>query len=48
MKKPSNSLKKEDFFTNLKNNCPDDERREQTKEITKIFDIKNGEELTQL
>ena len=46
--KPVHNLKKEDFFSNLKNKCPDDEEIEQTKEIIKIFDIKNGEELTEI
>ena len=30
---------KEDFFSNLKNKCPDDEEIERTKEIIKIFNI---------
>ena len=46
--KPVNNLKKEDFFSKLKNKCPDDEEIERTKEITKIFNIKNGEELTEI
>ena len=46
-KKPDN-LKKEDFFSKLKNDYPDDEEIERTKEIIKLFDIKNGEELTKL
>ena len=41
-------MKREDFFSKLKNNCPDDEEIERTKEIIKIFDIKNGEELTEI
>ena len=32
----------------MKNKCPDDEEIERTKEIIKIFDIKNGEELTEI
>ena len=44
--KPVGNLKKEDFFSKLKNKCPDDKEIERTKEIIKIFDIKNGEELT--
>ena len=32
----------------MKNKCPDDEEIERTKEFIKIFDNKNGEELTQL
>ena len=46
--KPVDNLKKEDFFSKLKNNCPDDEEIERTKEIIEIFDIKNGEELTEI
>ena len=45
--KPVNNLKREDFFSKLKNKCPDEEI-ERTKEIIKIFDIKNGEELTEI
>ena len=46
--KTVDKLKKEDFFSKLKNKCPDDEEIERTKEIIKVFDIKNGEELTQI
>ena len=46
--KPVNNLKKEHVFSKLKNKCPDDEEIERTKEIIKIFDIKNGEELTEI
>ena len=46
--KPVNDLKKEQFFSKLKNKCPDDEEIERTKEIIKIFNIKNGEELTEI
>ena len=46
--KPVDNLKKEDFFSKLKNECPDDDEIERTKEIIKLFDIKNGEELTKL
>ena len=46
--KPVDNLKKEDFFSKLKNKCPDDDEIERTKEIFKLFDIKNGEELTKL
>ena len=45
---PVNNLEKKDFFSKLKNKCPDDEEIEKTKEIIKIFDIKNGEELTEI
>ena len=47
-KKPVDNLKKEDFFSKLKNECPDDEEMERTEEIIKLFDLKNGEELTKL
>ena len=46
--KPVNDLKKEDFFSKLKNKCPDDEEIERTKEIIKLFNIKTGEELTEI
>ena len=46
--KPVDNFKKEDFFSNLKNKCPDDEEIERTKKIIRLFDIKNGEELTKL
>ena len=46
--KPVNNLKKEDFFSKLKNKCPDDEEIERTKEIFKVFDMKNGEQLTEI
>ena len=47
-KKPVNSLKKEDFFSKLKNDYPDDDEIEGTKEIIRLFNIKDGEELTRL
>ena len=47
-KKPVNDLKKENFFSKLKNKCPDDDKVERTKEIIKLFNIKNGGELTKL
>ena len=47
-KKPVNDLKKEDFFNKLKNGYPDDDEIERTKEIIKLFNIKDGEELTKL
>ena len=46
--KPVDKIKKEDFFSKLKNDYPDDDEIERTKEIIKLFDIKNGEELTKL
>ena len=45
--KPVNNLKKEDFFSKLKNKCPDDKELEITKYIIQKFNIKNGEELTE-
>ena len=47
-KKPVDNLEKQDFFSKLKNKCPDDDEIERTREIIKLFDIKNGEELTKL
>ena len=47
-KKPVNDLKKEDFFSKLKNGYPDDDEIERTREIIKLFNIKDGEELTKL
>ena len=46
--KPVDNLKKEHFFSKLKNKCPDDEEIERTMDIIKQFDIKNGEELTEI
>ena len=46
--KPVDNLKKECFFSKLKNDYPSDKEIERTKEIIKRFSIKNGEELTQL
>ena len=37
------NLKNEDFFSKLKNKCPDNEEIERTKESNKKFYIKNGE-----
>ena len=45
--KPVDKLKREDFFSKLKNKCPDDEEIERTKEYIKKFNIKSGEELTE-
>ena len=47
-KKPVNDLKKEDFFSKLKNDYTDDNEIERTKEIIKLFNIKDGEQLTKL
>ena len=38
--KPVDNLKKEDFFSNLKSKCPDDEEIKRTKEILRLFDFK--------
>ena len=46
--KPVNNLKEEDFFSNLKNVYPDDEEIKRAKEIIKLFNIKIGEELTEI
>ena len=47
-KKPVNDLKKENFFSRLKNDYPDDDEIERTREFIKLFDIKDGGELTKL
>ena len=46
-KKLAHNLKKEDFFSKLKNKCPDEEIQ-RTKEIIEIFNIKDGKELIEL
>ena len=46
--KPVNNLKKEHFFSKLKNKCPDDEEIERTMDIIERFNIKNGEESTEI
>ena len=46
--KPVDNLKKEDFFSKLKNDCPSDEEIERTKEINERFNIKSGKELTEI
>ena len=43
-----NKLKKGDFFSKLKKDYPSEEEIEKTKQSFKLFNIKNGEELTQL
>ena len=42
------NLKKEDFFSRLKNDHPSDEEIEKTKEISKLLNFENGEELKYL
>ena len=42
------NIKKEDFFSKLKNDYINDEEIETTNEIITLFDIKDGEKLTQL
>ena len=46
--KPVSDIKKEDFFSKIKNKFPDDKEIERTKEISQILDIKNGEQLLHL
>ena len=46
--KPVNNLKKEHFFSKLKNKCPDNEEIQRTMDIIERFNIKNGEELTEI
>ena len=46
--KPVNNLMKEYFFSKLKNKCPDDVGVQRTMDIIKRFNIKNGEELTEI
>ena len=45
--KPVNNLKKEHFFSKLKNKCSNDMEIQRTMDIIKRFNIKNGEELTE-
>ena len=47
-KKPVDNLEKKDFFSKLKNKCPDDDKIERTREVIKRFNIKSGEELTEI
>ena len=46
--KPVDNLNKENFFSKLKNKCPDDDEIERTMDIIDKFNIKNGEELTEI
>ena len=41
-------MKKEDFFSKLKNDYPSNEEMERTTEKTERFNIKNGEDLTEI
>ena len=46
--KPVDNLKKENFFSKLKNKCPDDEEIKRTMVIINKFNIKNGPEITEI
>ena len=46
--KPVKNLKKENIFSKLKKKCPDDEEVERTMDFIKRFNIKKGEELTEI
>ena len=46
--KPINNLEKKYFFSKLKNKSPNDDEIERTMDIIDIFNIKNGEELTEI
>ena len=46
--KPVDNIKKENFFSKLKNGYPDDEKIQRTMDIIEKFNIKNGEEITQI
>ena len=46
--KPVDNLRKEYFFSKLKNKCPNDEDIERTMDIIKRFNNKNAEELTEI
>ena len=41
-RKPFDNLKNKDFFRKLKNDYPDDEKIERTKQIIKLFNMKSG------
>ena len=46
--KPVDNLKEEEFFSNLKNGYFGDKEIQRTKQVIKLFNIKNGEELTEI
>ena len=46
--KPVDNLENKDFFSKLKNKCPDDKEIDRTREFVKKFNIKDGKELTEL
>ena len=46
--KPVDNLKKEDFFSKLEKKCPSDKEKERTMGVIERFNLKNGEEFTQL
>ena len=47
-KNPVDNLNRENFFSKLKNDYPDDSEIERTREIIKLFNIKDGKQLTKL
>ena len=46
--KPVETLTTEDFFSKLKNKCPEYTGIERTRRIFKLFDVRNGEKFTKL
>ena len=46
--KPVDNLKKEYFFSKLKNKCLDDEEIQRTMDVIKVFKNKHGQELTEI
>ena len=46
--KPVDNLENKNFFSKLKNKCPDDIEIDRTREIIKKFNIKDCKELTEL
>ena len=46
--KPVDNLKKRDFFTKIKNDCPSDKEIKRTNENIKKFNFKNGDELIEM